>query len=131
MSQQPRLLTDQQLAEARALYEGGEVPITDVAKRSGIHYLRLRSLADRLGWARRTSVEEIHRARSIAGAGLHRRALDYLCGLIPTGDVTLDDAIVAETRRMHQALHRRAIDSARAAARASESYHPVRSSRAG
>lgn len=113
----PRPLTDQQIAEARAMYEAGEVPVTEVAKRSGIHYLRLLSLADRCGWVRKSSVPEINRARRIAGRGLHRRALDYLCALVPTGNHQLDDEIIIETRRLHLTLSRRAADSARAALR--------------
>ncbi len=76
MSQRPRPLTDQQIAEARAMYEAGEVPITEVAKRSGIHYFRLLSLADKCGWVRQSSVPEITRARRIAGQGRQRRALE-------------------------------------------------------
>lgn len=113
----PKPLTDQQIAEARALYEAGEVSLAEASKRSGVHYLRLTSLADKRGWVRPSSAEEVNRARSIAGAGLQRRALEYLCGLLPTGDGSLDDAIVVETRRMHRILHRRAIDSACAALR--------------
>ena len=127
----PRPLTDQQITAARVLYEAGEVALTDIAKHTGIHYMRLIALADKCGWVRQSSVEEITRARRIAGNGYQRRALDYLCSLIPTGDPSRDDEIVIETRRMALILGRRATESARAALRASESFHPARSSRAG
>lgn len=127
----PRPLTEQQVAAARAMFEPGELPVTEVAKRSGIHYQRLLSLADKLGWVRQSSVEEITLARRIAGQGFQRRALEYLCSLIPTGNPQRDDEIVVETRRMALILSLRAADSARAAVRESESYHPARSGRAG
>lgn len=131
MNLQLRPLTDQQIAYAREMFEGGEVSITETSKRSGIHYHRLISLASTLGWVRKSSTPEINRARRIAAQGLHRRALDYLCALIPTGRETLDEEILIETRRMALILHRRAADSARAALRASESFRPARSDRAG
>lgn len=117
MSMQPRPLTDQQIAEARAMYEAGELSISDVAKRSGINYRRLLSLADRLGWVRESSVEEITRARRIAGQGRQRRALEYLCSLIPTVNPQRGDEIVIETRRLNLTLQRRAAESSRAALR--------------
>lgn len=117
MSTSPRPLTDQQLTNAREMYEGGDLQLTEIAQRCGTHYMCLIGLAAKLGWARKSSVPEINQARRLATEGLHRRALEYLCGLIPTGRTRLDEEIIAETRRISRTLQRRATDSARAAVR--------------
>lgn len=113
----PRPLTDQQIAEAQAMYEAGELSISEIAARCGTHYMRIVGLAAKHGWFRPSTIEQIDRARRITARGLPRRALQYLRGLVPTGIPDRDDEIVIETRRISLTLQRRVLDSARAADR--------------
>lgn len=110
-------LTDEQITGSRELYEGSDLPLPEIARRTGVHYHRILSLAQRQGWARQSSIAEITRARRIVAQGYPRRALDYLCRQVPTGSRGRDEEILAETRRISLCINRRAAGIARLALR--------------
>ena len=111
-------MTDQQIADARKIYEAGQMSLREIATQLRVRYLKLWHIARKDSWLQPSDVPEISHARELCARQLHRRAITYLSGLVRGESQQRDDAIIAELARINATLQARSAEAARTAAHA-------------